>query len=98
METYFVGKKVKQRKILDFDFVIDFALSMTRGSGKLYVLDGNTLAYRGGMEKEAGASGGGAPQTVWDWAKNYTESPKIGKEFRFKKVRYESFVPLYVRS
>jgi len=97
IETYFVGKDAKQRNIVDFDFVISFALSMIRGSGKLYVLGGNTLAYRGGMEKEAGASGG-APKTVWDWAKNYAESPKTGKEFRFSKVRCESFVPPYVRS
>jgi hypothetical protein len=71
-------------KIVDFDFVIDLALSMNRGSGKLYTVDNDTLAYRGKMMEELGEIEG--PKTVREWARDYAESTKTGKEFRFQKV------------
>lgn len=80
------GNKVEtvKRTIVDFDFVIDLALSIRLGPGDLYVLDDNTPAYRGRMELEAG--GGSMPRTVHEWARHYAASPKQGKEFRFRKA------------
>jgi len=84
------GKEVKtrERTIVDFDFVIDLSLSMQRGPGELYVLDDDTLAYRGTMNKSRGRPD--MPRTVYDWARSYGESPKTGKEFRFRKVSHDS--------
>ena len=76
--------KTKERTIVDFDFVIDLALSMQRGPGSLYVLDDSTWAYRGKMDKEMGKPQ--LPQTVQGWARDYAASPKTGKEFRFRKA------------
>jgi hypothetical protein len=76
--------KTKQRTIVDFDFVIDLALSMQRGPGTMYVLDDSTWQYRGAMTKEMGKPQ--MPQSVHAWARDYAASLKTGKEFRFRKV------------
>ena len=76
--------KTSTKKIVDFDFLIDLALSMNRGSGELYTLRNNVMAHRGKMEKEVGTGG---PQCLRDWARIYAESSKTGKKFKFYKVR-----------
>jgi hypothetical protein len=78
-------------QVVDFNFVIDLALSMNSGSGDLYTFEDNIVAYRGEMVKEVGVMG--APQIVRDWTRNYAASPKTGKEFRFQKVRWLNIAP-----
>jgi hypothetical protein len=77
--------ETKETTVVDFDFSIDLRLSMNSGSGELYTLPDDVMAYRGQMEMETGVSGG--PQNVREWAHNYAESPKSCKKFKFYKVR-----------
>jgi hypothetical protein len=77
--------ETNETTIIDFNFMIDLSLSMNRASGELYTFGNNTLAFRGKMDEEVGEAGG--PQSVRDWARNYAESPKTGKKFKFYKVR-----------
>ena len=79
-------RAAEKTKVVDFNFVIDLALSMTHGSGELYTFGDNIVVYRGEMVKEVGVMG--PLQTVRDWARNYAASPKTGKEFKFEKVRW----------
>ncbi|KIM80108.1 hypothetical protein PILCRDRAFT_822621 [Piloderma croceum F 1598] len=75
----------KRTTVVDFNFVIDLALSMKPGSGELYTCGDDVVTYRGGMVKKVGAKGSPV-KTVRDWARNYAASPKTAKEFRFHKV------------
>lgn len=77
--------KTKETTVVDFNFVIDLALSMKPGSGELYTCGDDVMAYRGGMVKKVCVKESPV-KTVRDWAHHYAASPKTGKEFRFQKV------------
>jgi hypothetical protein len=86
--------ETKTTTFVDFNFVIDLALSMKPGSGELYTLGDDVMAYRGKMVKKFG--GKGSPvKTVRDWVHNYAASSKTGKEFRFHKVRWSNIALCY---
>ncbi|KIM80107.1 hypothetical protein PILCRDRAFT_9686 [Piloderma croceum F 1598] len=84
--------KMKKTTVVDFNFVVDLALSMKPGSGELYTCGDDVVTYRGGMVKKIGVKGSPV-KTVRDWVRNYTGSPKTGKEFRFNKVISEIDMP-----
>jgi hypothetical protein len=44
-----LGRPAETKKVIDFDFVIDLALSMKLGPGALYTYEDDVMAYRGGM-------------------------------------------------
>jgi hypothetical protein len=76
--------ETKQRTIVDFDFMIDLSLSLRAGSAELYALE-DVLTYRGMMDKTA-SPGGEGKGSVRDWVRDFAESPKTMKKFRFRKV------------
>jgi len=82
----------KKTTVVDFDFVIDLALSMK--PGELFTRGDDEKAYRGGMVKKVGVNGSPV-KTVRDWARNYAASSKTGKEFRFQKVRWSNIAMRY---
>ena len=86
--------ETKKTTVVDFNFVIDLALSMKPRSGELYACGDDVIAYRGGMVKKVGVKGSPV-KTVRDWACNYAASPKAGKEFQFNKVRRSNFALYY---